>query len=178
MKSILKNEELYFYLVPKDYIFFTREEKLLFSNDLISWNQINIVRPAGSGKIWSYGEPIDLLSSADFLTDLLWQIKDIDEKIGIQFFKRIGLRRQVHSTGVLEKRGDLYEEISYIVLHGTNVAILYTDSDCCERKVIFFQPSEQLNIYMEENDLETIKMIVSKYAVETTYEAYETGEIS
>lgn len=176
MKSILENEELYFYIVPKDCIFFTHKEKSLFSNDLVSWNQINLVRPAGSGKIWSYGEPIDLLSSANFLTDLLWQIKNTDEKISICYFTRRGLRRQVHSTGALENRADLHEEIRHIVLYGTTVDVLYMDRSYCERKMIFIQPSEQLNIYMKEDDLETIKMIVSKYAAETTYEAYETGE--
>jgi len=143
---------------------------------LSSWNQINLVRPAESRKIWSYGEPIDLLSSADFLTDLLWQMKSSDEKVSIRFFKRKGLRKQIYSTGVLENKEDLYKEISQIVVYGTNVAVLYVDGNCCERKAIFFQPSEQLNIYMKEDDLETIKMIVSKYAFKTTYDAYETGE--
>ena len=45
------------------------------------------------------------------------------------------------------------------------------------RKAIVFEPAEEMNIYMKEEDIPDVKCYLSQFAEETDYYTYKLGDL-
>ncbi|MFR1723919.1 hypothetical protein [Emergencia timonensis] len=169
-EEVIRDEKLWYFQVPREYVFFEEIEILLFKEDAAQWAEIDFMRPPWVPKLWNAGQPIDAFSSANFLQQFLWNLKASDEKIEIKLFDD-------KITTKIQTKEEFFETMEYIATYGIECGIVYHTDEKVKR-MIRFQPAELMYIYISEKDVPTIKDYLSKYGEETSYNAYHLDELN
>ena len=167
----LRDEQLWYYRVPDEYIFFTKAEECFLGND-DNWVQFDFCRPTKTPKFWKEGMPRDAFSIDTYVTDFLWQLRGQNETIKIKSLdqERVICRSECRSK----------ERLLYVIRPFT------IDGDyCCiqfwqEAQLvinIFFEPGELMHIYLRKHAIPRITEHLSRYGKETDYHAYQLDEL-
>ena len=175
-EEVIRDEKLWYFQVPRGYVFFEEIEILLFKEDAQQWTEIDFMRPPWIPKFWKAGQPIDAFSSANFLQQFFWNLKASDEKIEIRIPEEAKLFDDKITTKI-DTKEELFETMEYIAAYGTECGIVYHTDEKVKR-MIRFQPAELMYIYISEKDVPTIKDYLSKYGEETSYNAYHLDELN
>ncbi len=76
-EEVIRDEKLWYFQVPRGYVFFEEIEILLFKEDAQQWTEIDFMRPPWIPKFWKAGQPIDAFSSANFSAAILLEPESI-----------------------------------------------------------------------------------------------------
>ena len=143
-EEVIRDEKLWYFQVPRGYVFFEEIEILLFKEDAQQWTEIDFMRPPWIPKFWKAGQPIDAFSSANFLQQFFWNLKASDEKIEIRIPEEAKLFDDKITTKI-ETKEELFETMEYIAAYGTECGIVYHTDEKVKR-MIRFQPAELMYI--------------------------------
>ena len=66
-KEVVRDEKLWYFQVPQEYVFFEEMDTLLFKDDAQQWAEIDFMRSPWGSKFWKAGQPVDAFSSTNFL---------------------------------------------------------------------------------------------------------------
>lgn len=175
MKETIRNEKLWYYEVPREYVFFYDKERKLLEENLQQCAEIDFARPPRIPKIWKLGQPVDAFSSANFLQEFFWGLKQEGEKMQIEVLEGAEYHESINSPDIRTKE-KLFEIMEYLSAYGPESGILYRKNEEIKRAVVL-QPAEGMRIYLNEEELPAIKKYLSNFGEETEYSLYQLDEL-
>ena len=171
-----RNEKLWYFEVPKDYILFTNPERYFFHEEENEWCQIDFVR-ANLPIVWSAGQPVSAFDSGRFLTEFFWDLRKDEEAIQFKVLEKKGFRRMISIAEFISDKTELGKILENVILKGSICCALYKkDGDDLKRAIVLWT-GECMNIYLKAEEIAAMKEYLSQFAEETEYRAYHLGEL-
>ena len=90
--------------------------------------------------------------------------------------REVKLRKTIGITDAALTKEELKAFLEHITDYGYKSCV-FIQKQKELRKAIVFEPAEEMNIYMKEEDIPDVKCYLSQFAEETDYYTYKLGDL-